>query len=155
MKRAQLIWIIAAAALGGSAISGYAADPATGDSTMTEKVKALPGKAKNAVKGKFSKADKDNDGTLDKTEAADIPDVASNFDAMDTDKDGTVSKDEMNAWEKFAKKDKDHDGTLDKKEARTWVTVMKNFDEIDGDKDGTVSLAEINTYEMAKKGDKK
>ena len=43
----------------------------------------------------FKKADKDNDGTLDKEEAKSMPRVAKNFDAIDTDKDGTVSLDEI------------------------------------------------------------
>lgn len=43
----------------------------------------------------FDKADKDHDGTLDRTEAAAMPNVSSNFDAIDTDHDGTVSADEV------------------------------------------------------------
>jgi len=43
----------------------------------------------------FKKADKDNDGTLDKEEAKAMPHVAKNFDAIDADKDGTVSLEEI------------------------------------------------------------
>jgi Ca2+-binding EF-hand superfamily protein len=46
----------------------------------------------------FKKADKDNDGTLDRKEAKKMPHVAKNFDAIDTDKDGTVSLDEVHTY---------------------------------------------------------
>jgi Ca2+-binding EF-hand superfamily protein len=47
------------------------------------------------IESMFKKADKDNDGTLDKEEAKAMPRVSKNFDAIDTDKDGTVSLDEV------------------------------------------------------------
>ena len=107
----------------------------------------------------FKKADKDNDGTLDKSEAKAMPRVAKNFDAIDGDKDGTVSLDEIRTSmkaaakemhdrgaEKFKAADKDNDGTLDKTEAKAMPRVAKNFDAIDGDKDGTVSPQEIHDF---------
>jgi hypothetical protein len=48
----------------------------------------------------FKKADKDNDGTLDRKEAKAMPRVAKNFDAIDTDKDGTVSLEEVHTYMK-------------------------------------------------------
>jgi hypothetical protein len=48
----------------------------------------------------FKKADKDNDGTLDRNEAKAMPRVAKNFDAIDVDKDGTVSLDEVHTFMK-------------------------------------------------------
>lgn len=48
----------------------------------------------------FKKADKDNDGTLDRSEAKALPHVAKNFDAIDTDKDGTVDRDEIHQYMK-------------------------------------------------------
>jgi len=48
----------------------------------------------------FKKADKDNDGTLDRTEAKVMPKVARNFDAIDVDKDGTVSREEIHVYMK-------------------------------------------------------
>jgi len=48
----------------------------------------------------FKKADKDNDGTLDKAEAKAMPRVAKNFGAIDADKDGTVSLDEIHIFMK-------------------------------------------------------
>ena len=111
----------------------------------------------------FKKADKDNDGTLDKNEAKAMPRVSRNFDAIDSDKDGTVSMDEIKAAMKQAKKtmhekgqaafkkaDADNDGTLDKEEAKAMPRVAKNFDAIDTDKDGTVSMDEIRAFMKAK-----
>jgi len=46
----------------------------------------------------FKKADKDNDGTLDRKEAKAMPDVAKNFAAIDADHDGTVSLDEVHTY---------------------------------------------------------
>jgi hypothetical protein len=46
----------------------------------------------------FKKADKDNDGTLDRKEAKAMPRVAKNFTAIDADQDGTVSLDEVHAY---------------------------------------------------------
>jgi len=48
----------------------------------------------------FKKADKDNDGSLDKEEAKAMPRVSKNFDAIDSDKDGTVSLEEIRSFMK-------------------------------------------------------
>ena len=48
----------------------------------------------------FKKADKDNDGTLDRKEAKAMPRVAKNFNAIDVDKDGTVSLEEVHTFMK-------------------------------------------------------
>ncbi len=135
-------------------------------------VLALPGVAladqgTGKLEAAFKNADKDNDGTLDKTEAKAMPRVAKNFDALDTDKDGTVSLDEIKAGMKqakhgmhdkgkaaFEKADGDHDGTLDKTEAKAMPRVAKNFDAIDTDKDGTVSMDEIHAFMKAQHSSK-
>jgi Ca2+-binding EF-hand superfamily protein len=61
-----------------------------------------PSKDKEAMHDKgaaaFKKADKDNDGTLDRKEAKAMPRVAKNFNAIDTDSDGTVSLDEVHTY---------------------------------------------------------
>ncbi|GBG15221.1 uncharacterized protein NMK_2824 [Novimethylophilus kurashikiensis] len=48
----------------------------------------------------FNKADKDNDGTLDREEAKKLPHVSKNFDAIDADKDGTVDREEIHQYMK-------------------------------------------------------
>ena len=101
--------------------------------------------AANGVWAKNVKtADKDNDGTLDKTEAKAIPVVAKNFDAMDVDKDGTVDQIEINTFLAM-KGDKDSDGTLDKKEVKN-KAIAKAFDQLDTDKDGTLDAKEISAF---------
>ncbi len=52
----------------------------------------------------FKKADKDNDGTLNREEAKAMPRVLKNFDSIDTDKDGLVSLDDIRATLKKAGK---------------------------------------------------
>lgn len=69
-------------------------NPPKGDSMKTDKSKHDKGDAA------FRKADKDNDGTLDKAEAKAMPRVSRNFDAIDTDKDGTVSMEEVHTYMK-------------------------------------------------------
>lgn len=113
----------------------------------------------------FKKADKDNDGSLDKEEAKAMPRVAKNFDVIDADKDGTVTLDEIRAAmmksgkgmhdkavAKFKAADKDNDGTLDKEEAKAMPGVARNFDAIDADKDGTVSEQEIHEFMKSRHG---
>jgi len=124
---------------------------------------SFAGKA-DKLEAAFKKADKDNDGTLDKEEAKAMPRVAKNFDAIDTDKDGTVSMDEIKAGMKqaahakgeaaFKKADTDNDGTLDKTEAKAMPRVAKSFDAIDTDKDGTVSMEEIHAFMQSKHASK-
>ena len=91
-----------------------------------------------------AKADKDNDGTLDKNEAKSIPMVAKHFELIDVDKDGTVDQAEIDAF-KVMKADKDNDGTLDKSEVKH-KGIAKAFDQLDGDKDGTLDAKEIMTF---------
>ena len=69
-------------------------NPPKADSTAKNKSKHAKGDAA------FMKADKDHDGTLDKSEAKAMPRVSKNFDAIDTDKDGTVSLDEIHTYMK-------------------------------------------------------
>ena len=49
---------------------------------------------------RFKAADKDNDGTLDRTEAEAMPHVAKHFDVIDADKSGTVSLEEIHDFMK-------------------------------------------------------
>ena len=81
--------------------------PSKGDQAMSPK----NGKHDQGAAA-FKKADKDNDGTLDREEAKAMPHVAKNFDAIDVDKDGTVSLDEVHTYMK-ARHDaaKNHEAT--------------------------------------------
>ena len=57
----------------------------------------------------FRKADKDNDGTLDRKEAKKMRGgVSKNFNSIDTDNDGTVSMEELNSYMAAHPSKKDH-----------------------------------------------
>jgi hypothetical protein len=74
---------------------GGMTDPSKGAQTISPKNSTHDNGA-----AAFKKADKDNDGTLDKQEAKAMPNIAKNFDAIDADKDGTVSLDEVHTYMK-------------------------------------------------------
>ena len=97
-----------------------------------------------AIAADVKKADKDNDGTLDKTEAKAIPMVAKHFDAIDVDKDGTVDQAEIDAFKVMAG-DKDNDGTLEPKEIKH-KGIAKAFKQLDGDNDGTLDAKEVYAF---------
>jgi Ca2+-binding EF-hand superfamily protein len=105
---------------------------------------------------RFKAADRDNDGTLDKAEAAAMPGLARKFDAVDADHDGTVDMKEIEAYHaqmtktrtdrierRFKAADTDHDGTIDQAEAAAWPGLAKRFAAVDTDHDGTVDLNEV------------
>jgi Ca2+-binding EF-hand superfamily protein len=137
---------ILASALALAATPSLGAKTALGDSPA-----GLAQKARIPVTSDFDRADRDNSGMLDKTEAAAMPDVGVHFDAIDTDRNGKISREEIQAYARFSKQDRNGDGKLDPGEARGWWIVSKNFDAIDTDSGGTVSLSEINAYLSARK----
>lgn len=48
----------------------------------------------------FKNADKNSDGKLDRSEAAALPNVSKNFDAIDANKDGLLERDEVHTYMK-------------------------------------------------------
>ncbi len=94
-----------------------------------------------AYAGVVKKADKDNDGTLDKIEVKGHSMLAKHFDMIDVDKDGTIDQPEIDAHNAMMG-DKDNDGTLEKKEVKH-KGLAKAFDQLDGDKDGTLDASEV------------
>ena len=80
------------------------AELAAGMKRMHGKGRKMHGKGNAA----FQKADTDKDGTLDRSEAAAMPHVARNFEAIDTDHSGTVTLDEIHAYMK-ANRPRDED----------------------------------------------
>ena len=91
--------------------------------------------------GVVKKADKDNDGTLDKNEVKNHAMLAKHFDLIDVDKDGTIDQAEIDAHTAMMG-DKDNDGTLEKKEVKH-KGLAKAFDALDTDKDGTLDAKEV------------
>lgn len=112
-------------------------------------------------KQKFTEADANKNGALDKAEAQTMHDK--NFEEMDANKDGMLSKEEMQACGRhkgdakskamhekqtkaFNAADGDNDGTLTKEEAKKLPRVSKNFEAIDADKDGTLDRDEVHHF---------
>lgn len=56
------------------------------------------GHAHGRGEGMFARFDTNGDGFIDRTEAANRPRLAQNFDAIDSNRDGRLSKDELRAW---------------------------------------------------------
>ena len=138
---------ILASALAVAATSSHGAKTALGDAPTG----LAHQKAKILVTSDFDRADRDNSGMLDKTEAAAMADVGVHFDAIDTDRNDKISREEIQTYARFSKQDRNGDAKLDQSEAKGWWIVSKNFDAIDTDNVGTVSLSEINAYLSARK----
>jgi Ca2+-binding EF-hand superfamily protein len=86
-------------------------DGAVSQEELAAGMKRMHGKSRKMHRkamAAFQKADADQDGTLDRSEAAAMPRVARNFEAIDTDGSGTVSLAEMRAFMK-AKRPRDED----------------------------------------------
>jgi Ca2+-binding EF-hand superfamily protein len=110
MKR-SIISILIVGLFAGTAFAVSAADEVKTEAQPAENTQSRSAdpdqKDENSAKNKsmhdkgdaaFKKADKDNDGTLDKKEAKAMPRVAKHFKAIDTDKDGTVSLEEVHTY---------------------------------------------------------
>lgn len=98
----------------------------------------------------FKKADTNGDGMISRAEAATLPRLAKNFDAIDANRDGQVTADEMRAFhekrraEHFKKVDANGDGQISKAEAQANAPRLgEHFDQIDANKDGQLSKDEL------------
>ena len=103
---------------------------------------------------KLRAADTNGDGFLSRQEAAALPMIAKNFDAIDTNHDGQLSKDELKAFFKaqreqmgaawFKKVDTDGDGRISKAEAQANAPrLAAHFDQIDSNGDGYITPEEL------------
>ncbi|HEY8099695.1 MAG TPA: EF-hand domain-containing protein [Burkholderiaceae bacterium] len=117
---------------------------------------------------RFSQADKNGDGFIDREEAAGNKRLSQHFDEIDSNKDGKISKEELKAHfaashekrhekhekfeEKFKAADKDGDGALSKEEAQAanMPHLLKDFDAIDTNKDGKLTPDELHAFMMSK-----
>jgi hypothetical protein len=95
-----------------------------------------------SVAAALAALDKDNDGTLDLTEAKDAGSTV--FDKLDKDSDATLDRKEIGGRvgkKEFKEADADNDGTLTKDEYLG--LVEKLFNATDADKDATLTAKDL------------
>ena len=95
-------------------------------------------------------ADTNGDGLISRQEAAALPRIAKNFDAIDANRDGQVTADELRAFHKsqrgehWKRLDTDGDGRISKAEAQANAPrLSERFAEIDANGDGFVTPEEM------------
>ena len=96
--------------------------------------------------------DANNDGVIDRSEAAAHPRLAAQFDALDKNKDGKLDRSERpqhrhggrhgGKGQPFADLDTDKDGRISKAEAAAKPEFAERFAQMDANKDGFVDRAD-------------
>lgn len=101
-------------------------------------------------KERLRAADTNGDGMISKQEAAALPRIAKDFDAIDTNHDGQLTAEELHAFRKAhrgghggKKLDTDGDGRISKAEAAAAPRLAEHFDAIDTNGDGFISPEEM------------
>ena len=112
---------------------------------------AAPHHGRGAFMERLKAADTNGDGMISKSEAAALPHLAANFDAIDANHDGQVTVDELHAFMKarhgeFAKKgfatlDANGDGKVSRDEFLAQANAR--FDRMDANKDGVLTPDEL------------
>lgn len=90
----------------------------------------------SAAGGRWALADRNADGSLDRSEAAALPQLAQHFERIDRNRDQRVDRDELReAWRLVsARRDL----------GQAWARAMRaRFDWLDADQDGALTLAEL------------
>lgn len=115
---------------------------------------ALAADAPAATPQRPAKLDSNNDGFIDRTEAAASPRLLARFDQLDTNKDGKLSREEMprgkhgrrgssrGRGEQLAKLDVDKDGRISREEAKADPRLAGRFERMDVNKDGYLDKAD-------------
>lgn len=101
-----------------------------------------------------AKLDTNNDGFVDRSEAAQAPRLLARFDQLDANKDGKLSREEMprgkhgrrgpgrGHGEQLAKLDTNKDGRISREEAKADPRLAARFDQMDVNKDGYLDKAD-------------
>lgn len=136
----KYVAILTAVSLGSAAILAVAAPE--GRAGLQERIK---------------QADTDGNGMLSRAEAAALPRIAKQFDAIDANHDNQITADELKAFhekargehakqrgEHWKKLDTNGDGKVSKEEAKAGAPRMaEHFDAIDANKDGFITPDEM------------
>ncbi len=99
------------------------------------------------------KLDTNNDGVIDRAEAARHPRMAEKFDTLDSNKDGRLDASERPSWkgkrghrggmDHAVKLDTDGDGRISRAEVANQPGFAARFDQIDGNRDGYLVRSEL------------
>ncbi|MFD0740344.1 hypothetical protein ACFQZQ_13750 [Lysobacter koreensis] len=102
------------------------------------------------------KVDSNNDGVIDRAEAAAHPRLAGKFDALDKNRDGRLDRSERPQWKGKrghhggmaggAQLDGDGDGRISRAEAAGSPRIGEQFAQIDGNRDGYVVRSELHAH---------
>jgi len=113
-------------------------------------VLADPGAGRAGGMERLRAADTNGDGMISRQEAAALPRIAKNFDAIDTNRDGQVTGEELRAFhqaqraEHWKKLDTDGDGKISKAEAQANAPrLFEHFSRLDANGDGFLSPEEL------------
>lgn len=114
------------------------------------------------VAKQHARIDANNDGVVDRAEAAKFPQLAAKFDTLDTNKDGKLSADERKAQQRGMRDrakhggmmaaDTDKDGRISRAEAQA-ANLGDRFAQMDVNKDGYVDRADMQARMTQRRGE--
>lgn len=122
-------------------------------------VLAGPGAGHGHRGERLKAADTNGDGMISRQEAAALPMIARNFDAIDANRDNQVTVEELRAFHKAQRAehwkhlDSDGDGKVSKAEAQANAPrLFAHFAEIDANGDGFITVEELKAAHAQHRG---